>query len=152
LSVSIVQPFAVDLDLSGTVGAVGPITVQGIPNDFSLGLTALPTIQLGTVPPITLEPLTIEPLTIQPLTINVGTIPPITLEPISLSVAITKIPSVRAHVPSNYCVGFSLLGIELFSIRLCGETQIITEPFIPNPCEICSPLAVPRDVGIVAGK
>jgi hypothetical protein len=142
LSVSIVQPFAVDLDLSGTVGAVGPITVQGIPSTFSLGLTALPTIQLGTVPPITLEP----------LTINVGTIPPITLEPMSLSLAITKIPSVRAHVPSNYCVGFSLLGIELFSIRLCGETQIITEPFIPNPCEICSPLAVPRDVGIVAAK
>ncbi len=147
MSVNIPQPFDVDLDLSGTVGAVGPITVQGIPSVFSLGLTALPTIQLGTVPPITLEPLTIEPLTI-----NLGTIPPITLEPLSLSVAITKIPSVRAHVPSNYCVGFSLLGIELFSIRLCGETQIITEPFIPNPCEICGPLAVPRDVGIVAAK
>jgi hypothetical protein len=25
----------------------------------------------------------------------------------------------------------------LFCIRLCGEAQIITEPYRPNPCESC---------------
>jgi hypothetical protein len=27
--------------------------------------------------------------------------------------------------------------MELLSLRLCGEAQIITEPYEPNPCEIC---------------
>jgi hypothetical protein len=29
------------------------------------------------------------------------------------------------------------MGMELLSIRLCGEAQIITEPYKPNPCERC---------------
>jgi len=26
------------------------------------------------------------------------------------------------------------LGIELMCLRLCGEAQIITEPYVANPC------------------
>jgi hypothetical protein len=111
----------------------------------------LPKIQLGvdalSLTPLTLNPLTLNPLTINPLTVNLG-VPTITLNPVQLSVAITQIPSVRAHLPSNYCVGFSLLGIELFSLRLCGESQVITEPYQPNPCEICGPADLDADIPI----
>ena len=48
-----------------------------------------------------------------------------------------QIPSIRTHIPSTYTVGLSVLGYELVALRLCGETQLITEPFSPNPCEIC---------------
>jgi hypothetical protein len=34
------------------------------------------------------------------------------------------------------------MGLELMNVRLCGEAQIITEPYTPNPCETCG--APPR--------
>jgi hypothetical protein len=40
-------------------------------------------------------------------------------------------------VPANFSVGLSVLGLELFCARLCGEAQVITEPYEPNPCEHC---------------
>jgi hypothetical protein len=52
-------------------------------------------------------------------------------------VSIERIPDIRAHIPADYSVCFSLLGVELLRIRLCGEGQVITEPYRPNPCEIC---------------
>ena len=55
-----------------------------------------------------------------------------------LSLRIREIPSIRAHIPANFRLGFSLFGVELASLNLCGEAQIITEPFVPNPCERCS--------------
>lgn len=60
------------------------------------------------------------------------------LDPIEFGVAIRSIPNVRMHIPAEYTVGFSILGREVFGIRLCGEAQVITEPYSPNPCEICS--------------
>jgi hypothetical protein len=27
--------------------------------------------------------------------------------------------------------------MELMCLRLCGEAQMITEPYHPNPCEVC---------------
>jgi hypothetical protein len=27
--------------------------------------------------------------------------------------------------------------MELMCVRLCGEAQMITEPYVPNPCERC---------------
>jgi hypothetical protein len=152
VSVSIPTSYDIDLDLGGALGAVGPVTVAGIPTSFSLDLALPPTIQLA------LQPLTLEPITLEPVsaTVDIGSIPAITLNPVSLNVALTQIPNVRAHVPSNYSVGLSLFGIEVFAIRLCGETQVITEPYKPNPCEICGPLEgfenplIP--VGAVTGK
>lgn len=44
---------------------------------------------------------------------------------------------VRVRMPnySNMC--FKLLGMELFSICMSGEGQVITEPYIPNAAERC---------------
>jgi len=90
---------------------VGPVTVEGIPDTFHINIDKLPKIQLG--------------------------VDPLTLNPVTLNLAITEIPSIRGHLPADFCVGLSVLGMELLSIRLCGEAQIITEPYKPNPCERC---------------
>ena len=117
MGVSIPQPFdsnvsgSIGASISGSLGAVGPVTVEGIPDTFHINIDKLPKIQLG--------------------------IDPLTLNPVTLNLAITEIPSIRGHLPADFCVGLSVLGMELLSIRLCGEAQIITEPYKPNPCERC---------------
>ena len=93
------------------VGPVGPVTVDGIPDTFHIDIDKLPHIQLG--------------------------VDPLTIEPIDVTIAISKIPDVRAHLPADFSVGVSILGMELMCVRLCGEAQMITEPYHPNPCEIC---------------
>ena len=117
MGVSIPQPFdsnvsgSIGASISGSLGAVGPVTVAGIPDTFHINIDKLPKIQLG--------------------------VDPLTLNPVTLNLAITEIPSIRGHLPADFCVGLSVLGMELLSIRLCGEAQIITEPYKPNPCERC---------------
>lgn len=105
----------------GSVGPVGPVTVDGIPDTYHIDITNIPKINLS-----------IDPLKL--------TIDPLKIEPMDISFRLKEIPSVRAHVPMNYCLGLSLLGIELANLRLCGESQVITEPYKPNPCEVCGPL------------
>jgi hypothetical protein len=56
-----------------------------------------------------------------------------------LNLRIKEIPQVRAHVPANFRLGLSILGMELAALHLCGEAQVITEPYQPNPCERCGP-------------
>ena len=94
----------VDVDVSAlpdlkitSVGAVGPVTLAGIPDSYTVAVSTLP----------------------------------------DLNVRIREIPSVRAHVPANFRLGFSVFGVELAALHLCGEAQIITEPYVPNPCERC---------------
>lgn len=122
MGVDIPQPFdssvsgSIGASISGSLGAVGPVTVAGIPDTFHINIDKLPKIQLG----------------LDPVTLN-----PVTLNPVTLNLAITEIPNIRGHLPADFCVGLSLLGMELLSIRLCGEAQIITEPYTPNPCERC---------------
>ena len=99
--------------LAGSLGSVGPVTLAGIPDTFHIHVEKLPKIQLG-----------VDPITIQPLTLNL---------------AIKEVPSMRSHLPADFSVGFSLMGMELFCIRLCGEAQMINEPYRPNPCEKCGP-------------
>jgi hypothetical protein len=48
-----------------------------------------------------------------------------------LNLRIKEIPSIR--------LGFSVFGVELAALHLCGEAQVITEPYVPNPCERCGP-------------
>ena len=71
--------------------------------------------------------------------INVDSLPKIQLgvDPVELKMSVEKIPDVRAHLPADFRVGLSLLGMELMCVRLCGEAQMITEPYHPNPCERC---------------
>lgn len=91
------------------------VDLSGIPTDFDLDLSGIPS----------------------DFSLDVTNLPRIEIAPLEVSLAITRIPSIRTHVPSTYTIGLSILGYELVALRLCGETQLITEPFRPNPCEIC---------------
>jgi hypothetical protein len=113
--------YTVDLEF-GT-----PLDLMGIPTSFDLDITALPKIQIG------LDPITLNPLTVNPVTVN----------PMDISVRLKEIPSIRGHIPANYTVGMSVLGLQIFAIRLCGESQVITQPYVPNPCEECGTTLTP---------
>lgn len=107
------------ITVGGSLGAVGPVTVAGIPNTFHINIdhiADLPKIQFG----------------LDPLTVN----------PVDIGIRIERIPDVRAHLPANFSVGLSVLGLELLCVRLCGEAQVITEPYHPNPCERCGEVRV----------
>ncbi|MGB7623871.1 MAG: hypothetical protein WBN92_16110 [Terriglobia bacterium] len=119
MGVKIPTSYHVDLDV------VAPVEISGIPNTYHINIDHLPKIELG----------------VDPLTIN-----PITLNPLDVSVKLKEIPSIRGHVPADFTVGVSVLGFQLFCVRLCGEAQVITEPYVPNPCERCdekAPTPVP---------
>jgi hypothetical protein len=97
-----------------SIGPVGPVTVAGIPDHFTIDVGKLPKIQLA--------------------------IDPVEVKPLSISMALTEIPNIRGHLPADFSVGLSVLGMELLCLRLCGEAQMITEPYRPNPCERCGDL------------
>jgi len=115
----------VDVDLGGSLGItgpIGPVTVAGIPSNYTINIPSLPIVRLGIEPDKNKIELGIDPLTINPVELNMS---------------IDRIPNVRAHLPADFHVGLSLLGMELMCVRLCGEAQVITEPYVPNPCERC---------------
>jgi hypothetical protein len=129
MGVSIPTHYDVDVDVDPVevtkVGAVGPVTVDGIPDTFHIDVQHLPKIQVG------LDPVT--------LTVN----------PVDVGIRLEKIPDIRGHLPADFSVGLSLLGVELACVRLCGEAQVITEPYRPNPCEACGgerPTAAPAAI------
>ncbi len=104
----------VGVDLSGEVG-VG-LTFDNrlgvdIPTSYSFDITHIPKISIG--------------------------LDPITVNPLDVSVRIKEVPSLRTHVPANFTLGLSLLGYDIACLRLCGEAQVINEPYVPNPCEHC---------------
>jgi len=109
----------VDLEFENDLG----VDLSGIPSSYTINIPSIPKISVG------LDPLTINPLTINPLDV--------TVRPLDLTVRIREFPSIRAHLPANFTLGFGLLGYEVLCIRLCGEAQVITEPYDPNPCEDC---------------
>ncbi len=128
MGVDIPQPF--DTNVSGSLGSIGPVTVTGIPSTFHINIDTLPKIQLG-----------IDPLTVNPVTLHLD---PITVNPLSLdmNMRIKEIPNTRVHLPADFTVGLSLLGLDLLAVRLCGEAQLITEPYDPNPCEDCGEVRI----------
>jgi hypothetical protein len=121
-------------DISGSLGAIGPVTVAGIPSTFDINIDKLPDVHIDVdkLPKIQLG------------------LDPVTINPLDLNLSIKEIPNIRGHLPADFCVGLSIMGMELLSVRLCGEAQIITEPYIPNPCERC--LGEPTRSGSVAGN
>jgi hypothetical protein len=129
MGVSVPQPFKTKI--SGSMGSVGPVSVSGIPNTYYINIDKIPKIQLG-----------VDPLTINPIKV--------TLDPIDLNLAIKEIPNVRGHLPADFSVGLSLLGIEILCMHLCGEAQVITEPYLPNPCERCGRVTTPSTPGVAA--
>lgn len=54
-----------------------------------------------------------------------------------IDVALTEIPDTRVHLPVNYNVGLSVLGVCLVSLSWCGEAQVINEKYVPRRMEIC---------------
>jgi hypothetical protein len=109
----------VDLSFDSDLG----VDLSGIPSSYSLNVTHIPKIQVG----------------VDKLTVGLD---PITIEPLDVSVRLKEIPSIRTHVPALFTLGLSVLGYELLCAKLCGEAQVITEPYHPNPCEHCG--QVPR--------
>jgi hypothetical protein len=110
--------------VSGAFGAVGPVTLAGIPDDYTIGIDELPKIEIG------VDPLQ-GTLTLNPVTLNIA---PVQVE---AGISLREVPSVRVHLPANYAIALSLFGVEIAALRLCGEGQVITEPYRPNPCEPC---------------
>jgi hypothetical protein len=95
----------------------GPVTVSVSPTSFTIGVSSLPAIHL-----------------------DIDTLPKINIGVDPIELRLTQFPSIRGHLPVDMSVCLSLLGVDLASIRLCGEAQIITEPYKPNPCERCGVL------------
>jgi hypothetical protein len=144
MSVDIPQPFKTKL--------VSPVTIDGIPDTFHIDVTHIPTITLNVEH-------------IPQIDFNIVDIPKIQLGVDPVEIRLTELPSIRGHLPADFCIGLSVLGMELMNVRLCGEAQIITEPYVPNPCETCgtvrdpNPQPVPgipastgTNVGVAAGK
>jgi len=73
------------------------------------------------------------------LTLSIDRLPKIELgvDPVELSLRIREFPSLRVHLPADFKVGLALLGFEMLTVRLCGQAMAITEPYAPNPCELC---------------
>ena len=114
------SPFVLDVDadldnMSVKVESIAPLLID---------VTDLPTIKFDPIDS----------------NINVTNIPKIVIEAdtnSSLDVAIKEIPDIRAHVPSHYNLGVSIFGIEVLNFSLCGESQMITEKYVPTRMEIC---------------
>jgi hypothetical protein len=123
MGVSIPQPFNTSI--------LGPVSVAGIPSTFTVNVGTLPTIHMAVDELPTIH-------------VSVDDIPHIQIGVDPLEIRLTEFPSIRGHLPVNFTVGLSLLGMELACVRLCGEAEIITEPYRPNPCEVCG--AIHRDV------
>jgi hypothetical protein len=123
LGVDIPQPF--NSSVSGGISVLGPVQVAGIPDTFHINLDHVP----DTLPKVTIG---VDPVTL-------------TLNPVDVTIGIDRIPDIRAHLPADFSVGLSLFGFNLLGLRLCGEAQVITEPYRPNPCEHCGrPQIQPR--------
>jgi len=136
-----------DVDLDGSVG----VNLTGIPNNFELGITKLPKVQVG------LDKLTLgldkvqlgldkiqaglDKIQIGLDKVQLGIDPldlALEIKPIDFAFRLKELPSMRVHFPANFKLGFSLFGSEFFAVSLCGQGQVITEPYVPNPCE-CDP-------------
>jgi hypothetical protein len=49
-----------------------------------------------------------------------------------------SIKPTRVEVPTHYQMCFSVLGLEMFKLALCGETMLITQPYVPHETEKCA--------------
>ncbi|HLL31495.1 MAG TPA: hypothetical protein VK403_10900 [Allosphingosinicella sp.] len=123
MSVNLPSHFDFGIDLG--------LGLSGIPTSYSIGISNLPKINVG-----------IDPIRMQ--------IDPIEIRPMEFSFRLKEIPSVRMHFPTDYRICFGLLGTEVASIRLCGQAQVITEPYVPNPCECVRGRAVGGGIANVA--
>jgi len=102
----------------------------------------LDNVRVKEIAPVSLAVTNIPILRFDPIdsNVNITNIPKIIIEAdtrSTLDVAIKEIPDTRAHVPSHYQLGVSIFGVEVLNFSLCGESQVITEKYIPRRMEIC---------------
>jgi hypothetical protein len=107
MGISIPQPFQSKL--------VSPVAVELLSTSINIG--------------VNLQPITAT-INLSPIHVSIDNLPPI-------EIRLTELPSIRAHLPVDMGVCMSLFGVDLMAVRLCGEAQMITEPYRPNPCERC---------------
>jgi hypothetical protein len=113
------------------------IHVKELPK-FEIAVTEVPALTLNSNLAVTKLPTANANVTTNSnvtTSIAITEIPPINS---NVSIAVTEIPEQRVHVPTHYQVGFSLFGIEIWSLSLCGETQVINEKYVPRRTEICN--------------
>ena len=153
MSVSVPQPFRTSV----TVAQPFRAKIEGVPNAFTVGVTEIPIVPVSVsvekipvlhlsvdnIPPLHVSVDNIPPLhvsvdNIPPLHVSVDALPPIKVQLDPVEIRLTEIPSTRVHIPADFAVSLSLMGMDFGVVRLCGEAQVITEPYKPNPCEICS--------------
>lgn len=161
MSVSVPQPFRT------TVHTAQPFRakVEGVPTSFTIGISDLPSLDVSVekIPVLHLSVDAIPPVhlsldAIPPVHINIDTLPPIKVELAPLEIKLSEVPSTRVHIPADFAISLSLFGIDFGAVRLCGEAQVITEPYKPNACEICDrsapdPVTVkPKDPTVVMPK
>jgi hypothetical protein len=139
MSVSIPQPFRSRIE--GGIGPVtmSPVTVAGIPDSFDIDITGIPVVHLAVDDLPTIH-------------LSIDNIPKIQFGVDPVELRLTEFPSIRGHLPADFSVGVSVMGLELAAIRLCGEAQIITEPYEPNPCEGCGPRGRATPVGALPDR
>lgn len=100
------------------------LDVSGVPTRYTIDTNVAPLR-------LTLDPMALE------------------LKPIELSLRLKEVPAVRMHFPVDYRLGLSVLGAELVCLRLCGQAQTITEPYVANPCELRSTFQRTPQDGVV---
>ncbi len=103
-----------------------------IPSNFDFDLDAGVDLDISGIPTNYTVNSNVAPLrlTLDPISLDI--------KPFDLSLRLKEIPSVRLHLPVDYRLGLTVFGSELFCLRLCGQAQTITEPYVPNPCEVRS--------------
>jgi hypothetical protein len=112
-------------------GATPPIQVDtGLDN---IKVTQMPTFEIAVTqfPQITSN-INVDKLPLISSQVAITEIPTITS---NVNLAVTQIPEQRVHLPSHYQVCFSLFGVELWSLLLCGETQAINENYVARRTE-----------------
>jgi len=111
----------VSVEASGPGGGAIQLNA-GVGLNLSGGLSSLP-VALTVTNPLPEVDVAIKELP----KINVG------LDPVRI-----VLDPLRCHLPVNMSIGFTLFGHQIAGIRICGEAQVITEPYVPNPCECSS--------------
>jgi hypothetical protein len=137
---------------------------------YNVHVTSMVPVDVDTLPTVDVNVLDLPPVDVNVNSLpdmritDIGPVGPVTLAgiPSSYTVGVTslpdvnlrirEIPSLRVHIPANFRLGFTVMGVELAALHLCGEAQVITEPYVPNPCERCGtpkPPSQTADVGAV---
>ncbi len=143
--------FTVDTNLEGPVNS----NLQGGFNaNHSGSLQTIVSGKLDTENVLTLKGDANEPVATDSK-IEIVNLPRFTLQDIK------DMMKVRVHIPnySNLC--FKVFGVEMFSMCMNGEAQVITEPYMPNAAERCEtgccepdtrPFPETETGGIIAGN